>query len=551
MTLFGTDYNLRAGFGDLFGGLTAAVVVLPAALAFGIASGLGAEAGLYGAIAVGFFAAVFGGTPSQISGPTGPMAVAVAIIVTTHASSIVEALTVVSMAGVIQVLLGLTGIGRFVAYTPQSVISGFMSGIGLIIILIQGLAFIGAPSAGGPIESVTALIHSLGNVNFEALAIAVFSLLVAVFWPRKLANFVPGPVIALVAGTALGMYWLTGAPTLGAISMGMPSFALEIPSVDFLLSSIGPALILALLGSIDSLLTSLIADSLTGSHHKPNQELVGQGFGNIFAGMFGGLACAGNTLGTVTNVRAGGSTPISGVFYAVLLLCIVLGLGQFLGPVPIAVLSGILVKIGIDIIDWRAFRYILKMPRGYVVVMVATMAITVFIDLVTAVTVGLIAAGMTHARQLENLELDHIISVPVLDRTFFHEEMDSDDPFVARVGLVSLNGTFTVASSHRLMSAYGTDLKEHEIVIFDLSETIHMDESSALVIQRLIGLARSENTEVIIVGMSDVVRELWTAFNVLENIPKEHTVGKMEEARTLAMSLLNRVDSQDTQEQLT
>ncbi len=534
------NYNFRAFVGDVFGGVTAAVVMLPASLAFGIASGLGAEAGLYGAVGVGLFASIFGGTRTQISGPTGPMTVAVAVIVATHATTIIEALTIVAMSGCIQVILGLTRIGRYIVYTPQAVISGFMTGIGVIIVLIQLLPFTGAPAMGSPLESIRVFLQSISDVNYSALALATFSFVIAAAWPRRLSTYLPGPVVALIAGTALGMFWLTGAPTLGEIPTGMPTFALVAPNTDFVLRAIEPAFIIALIGSVDSLLVSLVADSVTGTRHKPNRELVGQGLGNIIAGMFGGVAGAGNTLGTLTNLRAGGTSRASGVIYGLLMLLLVLGLGDYLSPIPHAVLAGILLKIGIDIIDWRSVLGAHKIPRGFIVVMLTTMAITVFVDLVAGVTVGLIAAGMVHARKLEDLELDNVVSVPLLDRKFLDPEDKDLDEFSARVGLVALRGVFTVASSHRLVSTFSVDIKEHEIVIFDLTETIHVDDSSALVIEQLMQVAISEKTEVIVVGMSNTVEDTFDAFDVLRNVAEIRTVHTLDEAREIARELLGK-----------
>ena len=300
-------YSLLVFRGDVFGGVTAAVVGLPVALAFGVASGLGAVAGLYGAIAVGFFAAVFGGTKSQISGPTGPMAVAMAVIVTTHADSLTEVFTIVILTGLIQILLGVLRIGRLAAYTPYSVISGFMSGIGIIIILLQTLPFLGAPvTTGGPLHAIGEWPSLIQHVNFGAAAIATVTLIVGVAWPRRLRKVLPPTLAALVAGTLLGVLWLTNTPVIGEVPTGLPDLHLPDLSGDLLLEAVQPALILALLGSIDSLLTSLIADSMTRTQHDPNRELVGQGIGNMAAGFIGGLPGAGATLGTVVNLRAGG-----------------------------------------------------------------------------------------------------------------------------------------------------------------------------------------------------------------------------------------------------
>ena len=556
-------YDFETLRGDLFGGITSTIVALPVALGFGVASGLGAAAGLYGAIAVGFFASVFGGTRSQISGPTGPMTVAMAVIVASHAATLTEALTVVVMAGLLQVLLGLSGVGRFVAYTPYVVISGFMSGIGIIIFLLQAMPFLGAPAApGGPMGAAAALPDAVAGMNADAFVIGAVTLAVAVLWPRRLARLVPGLLVALVAGTLAGMLWLDSAPVIGAVPTGLPGLQIGLPSAGFLLRALEPALILALLGSVDSLLTSLIADSLTGTRHNPNRELVGQGIGNVVAGLFGALPGAGATMGTVTNIRAGGCTPVSGALRALLLLALVLGLGRFVEPIPLAALAGVLMKVGWDIIDWRMLSRVHRVRRDHLVVMAMTLGLTVFVDLIIAVAIGLIAAGMSHARRLERMELDSVVSVPILDRTFFGgveretggegaardegagvegpetDDPGAHDPWSARVGLVALRGSFTVASSHKLVSVIGADIKDHEVTIFDFSGATYIDDSAAMVIEQLIGVAGRQETEVIVMGATGRVADALHTLDVLRNVPEGHEVESLDEAREVARNLL-------------
>ena len=537
------NYDFQTFRGDLFGGITSAIVALPVALAFGVASGLGAAAGIYGAIAVGFFAALFGGTRSQISGPTPSMTIAMAVIVTTHASTLGEALTVVVMGGLLQVLLGISKLGRFVAYTPYVVISGFMSGIGIIIILIQILPFLGAPtSPHGPMGALQELPEALANFNAGAFVIGMVSLGIGILWPRRLARYLPSPLAALVAGTLLGVLWLNNAPVIGQIPVGLPEFQFSVPSVGFLVSAVHPAIILALLGSVDSLLTSLIADSLTGTQHQPNRELVGQGIGNMVAGVFGGLPGAGATMGTVTNIRAGGRTPVSGMLRSLLLLMLLLGLGHYVEPIPHAVLAGILMKIGWDIIDWRFLTLVHRIRREHLIVMLLTLGLTVFVDLVTAVAIGLIAAGITHAQQLETLELDSVISVPLLDQMFFseYEEMALTDPYSARVGLVALKGSFTVASSRKLVEVIGGDIKDHEIVIFDFSDTMYLDDSAAMVVERLMNVATEKQTEFVVMGLSDDIAETLRILNILQQVPVSRVVDTLDEARQVAYNFLEK-----------
>ena len=541
-------YSLQTLRGDIFGGLTTMVVALPVALGFGVASGLGAAAGLYGMIAVGFFAATFGGTRAQISGSTPPMAIAMAVVVTNHASTLSEALTVVVLAGLIQVVLGFSRIGRFVAYTPYIVVSGFMSGIGIIFILIQTLPFVGAPNAlGGPVVAVRALPEAVSNINVSAFAIAAVTLAVAFLWPRRLARFAPGSLVALLVGTVLGVLWLSDAPVIGAVPIGLPALQVGIPSAGFLLHALEPALILALLSSVNTLLVSLMADSLTGARHNPNRELVGQGIGNMAAGLIGGVPGSGAPLGTVTNIRAGGQTRVSGVLCALFLLALVMGVGRYLEPIPLAALAGILMKVGWDIIDWRLLSRIHRIRREHLIVMLMTLLLTVFVDLVTAVAIGLIAAGMAHALQLQRLELDSVVSVPILDRIFFGgQEAEADaeadtetDPFAARVGMVQLRGSFTVASSRKLVDVIGADIKGHEVVIFDFSGATYLDDSAAMVIEQLIGVAAKARTPCIVMGVSGSVADTLHTLDILRRVPEKHIVETLEEARQVAKELLD------------
>ena len=535
------SYDLQTFRGDVFGGITAAVVGLPVALAFGVASGLGAVAGMYGAISVGFFAAVFGGTRSQISGPTAPMSVAMAVIVTSHAESLSEAFTIAIMAGLIQIILGVLKIGRFVAYTPYSVISGFMSGIGIIIVLVQTLPFLGASVAtGGPLGAIRLWPEAISDINPNALAIAAVTLAVGVVWPSRLRKFLPPTLAALIAGTLLSVLWLTNTPVIGDVPTGLPNVRLPDLSANVLARAVQPALIIALLGSIDSLLTSLVADSMTRTRHNPNRELVGQGIGNVAAGCIGGLPGAGATMGTVVNIRAGGRTQVSGVLRASVLLGLVLGLGQYVEEIPHAALAGILVKVGWDIIDWRFVTRVHRVQREHLMVMLITLGLTVFLDLVTAVAMGLIAAGMAAARQFERLELDSVVSVPLLDRSFLAGGKGAGDvdAFSARVGLVALRGSFTVASSNKLINTISVDIRDHEVVILDFSDTVYMDDSAALVVEQLIDTAIDEDTECIVTGLAGLPATTLQALNVLRRVPADRFVATLEDARETAKRIL-------------
>ena len=524
------SYNLHSLRDDAFGGVTAAVVGLPTALAFGVASGLGPVAGMYGAIALGLFAAIFGGTRAQISGPTPAMSLAMAVVVTSHAESLEDAFAVAILAGIFQILLGVMRIGRFVVYTPYSVVSGFMSGIGVIIILVQTLPLVGAPvELGGPPAAVRSWPEALSDTNFNSIAIAAVSLGVCVFWPPRLRPVIPPIMMALIVGTLLSVFWLSDTPVIGHVPHGLPEFNLPEISGGLLARAVQPALIIALLGSIDSLLTSLVADSITRTSHQPNRELVGQGLGNMVAGLFGGVPGAGATMGTVVNIRAGGHSRLSGVLRSLILLALVLGFGEFVEDIPHAALAGILMKVGWDIMDWRFLKRINRLHREYLFVMFATFILTVFVDLLTAVAAGLIIAGMTRSRQFERLEADNVVSVPILDQVFFAEEAvpveEGADPFSARVGMVAFRGSFSVASSNKIINTVSVDIRDHEVVIFDFSETVYLDDSAALVLEQLIDAAFDQDTECIVMALTGLPARTLESLDVLQRVPEDQIVG--------------------------
>ena len=535
------DYRLATLRGDLLGGMTAAVVALPLSLAYGVASGMGAAAGLYGAIAVGFFAAVFGGTPTQVSGPTAPMAIVMAVVITSYAKSLPEALTVVVLAGLLQALFGVLRLGRFVAFTPYVVVTGFMSGIGVLVMAIQVLPFLGSePVPGGAVGMLSALPTALSRIDSGALAIGCVTLAFAIFWPPRLAKYLPGPLAALIPGTLLGTFWLHEAPVVGPVPAGLPIPHLELPSLEFLARAVEPALILALIGSVVSLLTCLVADSLTRTSHDPDRELIGQGIGNAAAGLVGGLPGAGTPVYTVPNIRAGGVTRAAGAVFALLLLALLLGLGPYVESIPLAALAAVLMKVGWDLVDWHFLTRLHRVRRDHVVVMLTTLGLAIFVDLVSAVALGLVASGLARAAQLEQTEHDSVVSVPLLDQMFLFEgeDVEGEDPFSARVGMVALKGSLTVTSSRKLVRTISMDLGEHEVVVFDFSGATFIDDSAAMLVKQLIEIAIDEGTPAIVMGVAGEVAATLGALDALQGVPRERIVEDLDEARQAARRLL-------------
>ena len=391
--------------GDIFGGLTAGVVALPLALAFGEASGAGPIAGVYGAIIVGFFAALFGGTPSQISGPTGPMIVVFAGVFASLSGDVSLVFATVVLAGVIQIAFGLLGFGQYIRLVPYPVVSGFMSGIGCIIIALQLARLFGhEPAGSGTIPALMEVPNAVSNPNWEALGIGLLTLAIVFRWPAKWGRYLPGPLAALITGTVVSLS-LSTVPVLGDIPTGIPQFIMPAFSSDTLLIVFEAAMILAVLGAIDSLLTSLVADNMTRTRHHSNRELIGQGVGNTIAGFFGGIPGAGATMRTVVNIRTGGVTKISGMLHSLLLLAVVVVLAPLASKIPHAVLAGILVKVGYDIIDVSYLKRAHRGPRFDLALMVMVLSLTVFVDLITAVVAGVVVAALAFVKQVADAQL--------------------------------------------------------------------------------------------------------------------------------------------------
>lgn len=537
--------TIQAGYGasnfrsDLFGGLTAAVIALPLALAFGVASGAGPIAGLYGAIATGFFASLFGGTPAQISGPTGPMTVVMGAVIASHANSLPEAFTIVLLGGLLQILLGVLRIGKYVNYTPVSVVSGFMSGVGVIIIIIQILPFLGLPTTS---EGVYETLRSLAALRYEmvdvrALGLAIGALLLIIFWPMAIGKYVPAPLGVLIIGTLVSKLLVQGLPSIGPVPSGIPALVVPVISLDLLPDMLQPSVIIALLGSIDSLLTSLVADSVTKTRHDSDKELVGQGIGNLIAGIFGAIPGAGATMRTMVNLRAGGRTAISGMFHAIVLLGIALGLGPIVAFVPYAVLAAILIKVGWDIIDWGYLKRIRRAPTEKVVVMVVTFGLTVFVDLITAVAVGIIMASFVNsywlaAEQLKGLK--QTADAEGLD-VLLPEEKAKLKSVGSRVLLTLLQGSFSYASARDLARRDTQALARHDVVIYDFSSTGYIDPSASLAIDEMIDLSLKHNRHVIVSGLQNHALRTLRGMGILDRIPSTQIYDDLDQAIAAAV----------------
>lgn len=531
--------NWKDLHGDLTGGLTAAVVALPLALAFGVASGAGPVAGIYGAIWVGFFAALFGGTPAQVSGPTGPMTVVMAAVFVKFAHNPSLAFTVVMLGGVFQILFGLAKVGRYINLMPYSVISGFMSGIGVLVIAIQLGPFLGHVSPNGPLHCLAALPGFVEEMNPHAFILGALTLGFAFFLPKRLTRFVPAPLFSLIVCTLLALLFFTEAPVLGEIPRGFPMPHLPTFEWASLREILFSALMLAILGSIDSLLTSLIADNVTQTSHDSDQELVGQGIGNLFAGMMGAIAGAGATMRTLTNIRAGGRTNLAGMIHALFLLAMVLGLGGFVSYIPHAVLAGILLKVGLEIIDWNYLRRIKGAPKMGLFLMSSVLLLTVFDDLITAVAVGTVMASLNFVKRMADLQMNNI---NILGDNSIHSFLSAGENELlklcrGRVSMLHLSGPMSFGAANGMTRKVG-DIALAEIMILDLTDVPYIDSSATLALENIIRRANEKGVTVLLVGTNAPAARVFSNLGVMSLIKDQHRHANRGDALTQATEIL-------------
>jgi SulP family sulfate permease len=517
--------------GDIFGGVTAAVIALPMALAFGVASGAGPAAGLWGAVLVGFFAALFGGTPTLISEPTGPMTVVMTAVIANLTASNPEngmamAFTVVMMAGVFQIIFGTLRLGKYVTMMPYTVISGFMSGIGIILVILQLAPFLGQPSpGGGVVGTLGAVPDLLSNIQPAETALAVLA--VAIIWlmPSKLKRIVPPQLVALIVGTVVSLLVFNGVAIrrIGEIPMGFPAMQVPTFSPDQLQLMLVDAAVLGMLGCIDALLTSVVADSLTRTEHDSNKELIGQGLGNVMSGLFGGIAGAGATMGTVVNIQSGGRTALSGLTRAGVLLVVILGAANLAATIPLAVLAGIAFKVGIDIIDWDFLKRAHKVSVKGAVIMYGVILLTVLVDLIAAVGIGVFVANILTIERMSMLQSKSVQAITDADDAI---RLNSDekrwlDEANGRVLLFQLSGPMIFGVAKAISREHNA-IGDCDTIVFDLGDVPHMGVTAALALENAIEEAVEKGRQVLIVGAAGQTKRRLQKLKVFNVVPPQN-----------------------------
>ncbi|CDN15018.1 MAG: SulP family inorganic anion transporter [Richelia sp.] len=535
--------NLR---GDIFGGLTAAIISLPLALAFGVASGAGPIAGLYGAVIIGLFAALFGGTPTLISEPTGPMTVIMTGVIASMVAKdpdngLAMGFTVVMLAGVFQILFGIFKLGRYITLMPYSVISGFMSGIGFILVILQIAPLLGekAPK-GGVIGTVTNLPTLLANINPPDLILGGLTIAILFLTPSKLKRFIPPQLIALVVATLISITVFQNVENIARIPeipAALPELRLPYFTPEEVTTMVVDGVVLGMLGSIDTLLTAVIADSLTRTEHKSDKELIGQGVANLISGLCGGLPGAGATMGTVVNIQTGARTALSGITRALVLLVVVVGAASLAQNIPMSVLAGIALKVGFDILDWSFLKRAHKVSLKGALIMYGVLLLTVFVDLIVAVGVGVFIANILTIERLSKLQSQEVKTITDADDaiTLTEKEKALLDEANGRVLLLYLSGPMIFGVSKAIAREHSA-MRDADALILDLSDVPMLGVTACLAIENAIKDAVDKGLQVFIVGATGKVKRRLEKFGLSQFLPTDHLLVDRTEALQQAVA---------------
>lgn len=582
--------------GDLFGGITAGIVALPLALAFGVSSGLGPSAGLYGAIFVSFFAALFGGTNTQISGPTAPMTavsmVVIAGIVASFDGDVTKALpailTVFLLAGLMQIGLGFLGLGKYIKYIPYPVVSGFMTAIGVIILVTQILPSVGyypkgdmdfvnqfkphaeeiildnilhdemehgilvledfketierageitqdqiltesqtlaGKEASGVLGALKVLPRALQNINWLELLLALGTIII-IYGFKRITTKVPSTLVALLVMSGIAIAFKLDYRPIEEIPSGLPIPNLGI-FTDFSFSSVSPfiftALTLALLGAIDSLLTSVVADNMTKTKHKPNKELIGQGIGNSVAAIFGGIPGAGATIRTVVNINSGGKTKLSGMMAGVLLLVILLALGPVASQIPAAVLAGILITVGIGVMDYKGLKAIPYMPRPEVAIMIIVLVLSSVWNLVYAVGIGLVIASLMFMKKIGDVTGERSDVKSLLKEKSWPDEVNMSDSMKEKVFVKHIKGPLFFGSTSEFQQLAKQIPEDIMTVIIRMDRMPYMDQSGLYAMEDILVDLVNQGKEVFMVDCQEQPKYMLNRIDIIPDlIPEEH-----------------------------
>ena len=525
--------------GDIFGGITAGIVALPLALAFGVQSGLGAEAGLYGAIGLGIFAALFGGTNTQISGPTGPMTVVSTATITliiaekgSFEAAFPSVLLCFFLAGAFMVVMGVLRIGQYIKYIPYPVVSGFMTGIGVIIIILQFFPMLGYDSPKTISEILRNIQDPLQNVHWTSLGLTALTMLIVYIFP-KLSTVVPSTLVALIVVTLMAELIPIDVKIIGDIPSGLPAFHFDlftaITDINLVLM---PAVTLAALGAIDSLLTSVVADNVTRTSHNSNKELIGQGIGNMVAGFIGGIPGAGATMRTLVNIKSGGTTRLSGIMHGVFLLFVLLGIGSLASQIPIPVLSGILLTVGISIVDRRGLSHIGKITKTDAFVLIIVLILTVFVDLLQAVAAGMIISSVIFIKQMGDITQKDSTSTSIQtskEAEKLHDRYHIPLEIRPFVSIKRINGPLFFGNSEYFLQLGKKVPDEIAVLVIDMKRVPYIDQSGLYSLESIVLSLEQKGIQVYLLHLQKQPEAMMRNILLIPNVIELETIFDDEE----------------------
>ena len=540
--------NLR---GDIISGITVAIIALPLALAFGEISKLGPIAGVWGAIAGGIVGGLFGGCMVGVSGPTAPKAAQIAafmgafVIGTTNEPDLVAAFSIIFLSGLILVAVSMLKISHFIHYIPYSVVAGFMCGIGVIVIVTQINAFIGLESEKNIHEVFKNFGYSIKNINIDALYVSIPSLLILFVWGtlEKKINFfknIPSPLLALIIGTGIAYLMNLDIPYIGdkmSNASNSKVFSFYIPDLSRFSEFIIPALALAGLAVLDSLLSCIVADNMTGKRHSSDRETFGQGMANMAAGLLGGVTTATATMRTVANIKFGGKTPLASIVHGLTLLAILLGLGFLVEAIPSACLAAILFKVGIDIMDYRILPVLRKLPTMDLLIFIIVLFVTVYEDLMIAVGIGVVFALVYCFKEISViLKSNYRYETIPLSKSDFLNGQNNEKKFNdSSIHILKPKGPLFFGSVEPLIKGYGSSSK-HEMLIIDINNITMIDLSGAYALEDLINNLKVKNIKVILFNTNVHIEKVLEKINFINNIGKDYYKNSKE---SVSLSILN------------
>jgi sulfate permease, SulP family len=539
------DYNLNTFVRDLIAGITVGLVALPLAMAFSIASGLTPQAGIYCAIVTGFLISLLGGSKTQIGGPTGAFVVVVAGIVAAHGVDGLFMCTV--MAGILLIAMGVTGMGSAIKFIPRPIVVGFTNGIAVLIASTQIKDFFGLQIDQVPgvfLQRLESFATHYKTLNYDATLLAVATLVILIVC-RGLSAKIPGPIVVLLLGTAAVFLFKLPVETIGSRFGGIPSGLphLQIPAfrTDLIHSLLGPAVTVAMLGAIESLMSAVVSDRMSNDHHNPNVELMAQGVANIASPMFGGLPATGAIARTATNIRSGAQSPIAGIIHALTLLCVLLFASRLVAYVPMAVLAGILMVVSYNMGEWREIPQLLKLTKTDISVWLVTFALTVFADLTVAVEAGMILAALLFISRVAATTTVSQVTDDYIEDGRVHILQDKDIPYYATI--FRIHGPFLFGATDKISVVTENMHALPPVVILRLRNMTALDATGLFAIEEVARALQATGRTLILCGAREQPAKLLHEAEFEEVIGKNNICENVQDAVSRAQDVFERLET--------